>query len=558
MRKVTIIVAFILLVAPMFVAAQVEKQVEVTKSYVPSVGRAEKLSITPDLTDTVRIVPDIDYSVVPLSFATNLTTRPIRPATVTYWEFNRPLPYYVKVGAGYPLNSVVDIYASTQNKNTGYLLGYLNHDGQYAKIRNNFDEKNRSWSMRNRVGIAAGSYVGRHTLEGDLSYDNSIYHRYATIADNDRIMFNDVGAKFRFGDDFTNMSRVNFNVGINGNHLFVAESGSTNQTVLGVNAAAGRAFGRHTLNMKVEYDYFTATNDYSDSRLGAGLKYGYTNDWLRLSVGADYYYNHVGDVTHHYIIPDLAVSLNMGGTRFVPFAEVDGEILNNSFYSLSKVNPYLLPSANLDKSTVRYNLRAGTKGNMFGDKMTYRLYFGAAVIENNRYWLWVGQEVKPEASIVVKNKTNGMLVALARQREVSLNFELGYKPANNFLATLAIHARKFSNSSQYCNGEAQFVANFKGEYTNRKVSFGISAEMQSVRDWTAIHIIYNPDSSYTELYEVEKIPFTVDLGAYFNYRVASKVTLFVEGNNLANARLYNYPMYPEYGANFTIGAKITF
>ena len=112
--------------------AQVTKQVEVTKTYVPEVSKAVKLPIVPDMTDTVRLRPEIDYTVTPSALATNLSTEPFRPATVTYWEFNRPRPLYLKVGAGAPLNSVLDLYASTQNPGTGYAVGYLNHTRNWA------------------------------------------------------------------------------------------------------------------------------------------------------------------------------------------------------------------------------------------------------------------------------------------------------------------------------------------------------------------------------------------------------------------------------------------
>ncbi len=63
--------------------AQVEKQVEVTKAYIPSLEAAEKLPIAPDMTDTMTLRPEIDYTITPLSLETTLMTRPIRPATVT-------------------------------------------------------------------------------------------------------------------------------------------------------------------------------------------------------------------------------------------------------------------------------------------------------------------------------------------------------------------------------------------------------------------------------------------------------------------------------------------
>ena len=119
MMKRILFAAALLAALPCSVSAQVEKRVEVTKAYVPSVESAAKLAVVPDMTDTVKMRPEIDYTITPLSLQTTLATRPIRPATVTYWEFNRPLPFYLKVGAGYPLNSVLDFYASSQNPGTG-------------------------------------------------------------------------------------------------------------------------------------------------------------------------------------------------------------------------------------------------------------------------------------------------------------------------------------------------------------------------------------------------------------------------------------------------------
>lgn len=67
------------LLAAMTVNAQVEKQVEVTKAYVPSLEQAVKLRIEPDMTDTMTLRPEIDYTITPLSLQTTLGTRPIRP-----------------------------------------------------------------------------------------------------------------------------------------------------------------------------------------------------------------------------------------------------------------------------------------------------------------------------------------------------------------------------------------------------------------------------------------------------------------------------------------------
>ena len=191
---------------------------------------ASKLAVEPDMTDTTQMRPEIDYAITPLSLRTTLTTRPIRPATVTYWEFNRPLPFYLKVGAGYPLNSVLDFYATTQNPSTGYLTGYVNHEGRYADIRNDFGvADNNSMQMKNRAGVAAGKYLGRHILEGGAVVRQPHVPSLRRLcrsgselapAPGSMVDFGDANLLLRFGDGFQNLERTNFEVVLSGGMFF--------------------------------------------------------------------------------------------------------------------------------------------------------------------------------------------------------------------------------------------------------------------------------------------------------------------------------------------------
>lgn len=51
-----------MLAVPGVLNAQVEKRVEVSKAYVPSVEHATKLAVRPNMVDTAAIQPEIDYS----------------------------------------------------------------------------------------------------------------------------------------------------------------------------------------------------------------------------------------------------------------------------------------------------------------------------------------------------------------------------------------------------------------------------------------------------------------------------------------------------------------
>ena len=72
--KHMLFVAALMAALPWGASAQVEKRVEVTKAYVPSVEGASKLAVVPDMTDTVKMRPEIDYTITPLSLQTTLAT----------------------------------------------------------------------------------------------------------------------------------------------------------------------------------------------------------------------------------------------------------------------------------------------------------------------------------------------------------------------------------------------------------------------------------------------------------------------------------------------------
>ena len=568
-------------VLPQLVAAQVEKRVEVTKAYVPKVESALKLAVEPDMTDTTRMRPEIDYTVTPLSLRTTLTTRPIRPATVTYWEFNRPLPFYVKVGAGYPLNSVVDFYATTQNPSTGYVIGYVNHEGSYSKIANEIDAKNNSTRMYNRAGVAAGKYLGRHILEGELSYDNRMYHRYGsytTVPESVGAVdfggdgMNDYGnaaLSLRFGDDFQDLSRVNFEVALHGDLFFdhserpdVGETGR--QLNIGAEGRIAKGFVRSSFSLGIGYDYFGGQqwlSDYRQQLIRASLRYRFAGGVVGLEVGGDYYHDRVempGDPealteTGDYFIPFARLDFNLGTPGLKPFFEADGTVRPNDFRTLTAANPYVAPGTWLDKSSVDYNFRAGLGGTLWSKRFAYRVYAGCSVQDHRLFWATLLERSGADGEYETFAST--FIPQLGRQTVTSFNGEIEFRPLSSLMFDLGVHGRFYNVESDWDNGEASFVGNVGVTYTGRKVSFGVEARMENERRWTTLDYLFSDEISYLPTF---RVPFTVDLRAHFDWRVSHRVTLFAEGRNLVNQRLYDFARYPELGASVTVGIKANF
>ncbi len=376
------------------------------------VESASKLAVEPDMTDTARMRPEIDYTITPLSLRTTLSPRPIRPATVTYWEFNRPLPFYLKVGAGYPLNSVLDFYASSQNPSTGYLTGYVNHEGRYADIRNDFGvADNNSMQMKNRAGVAAGKYFGRHILEGGAvvrqPHVPSLRRLFAAPgselapAPGSMVDFGDANLLLRFGDGFQNLERTNFEVVLSGG-MFFDHSDWAAGVIPGSSCRwrgygrIARGFGRHMLSATLGYEYLAGKKAFEGTdqgRFHAALRYGFRGgvasggrSRLLPRPGGECRRSRTDRGDGNYLIPFAHLDFNLGTPGLKPFLEVDGSVNDNSLRSMMYRNPYTA-SEWLDRSSVDYNGRFGLNGTLWNNRFSYRAYAGLTIHDNHVYWM---------------------------------------------------------------------------------------------------------------------------------------------------------------------------
>ncbi|MDE7069836.1 MAG: hypothetical protein K2O63_04885 [Alistipes sp.] len=547
-------------------AQQVEKRVEVSKAYMPRIESAARLPLHPDLVDTVVLRPEVDYAVTPLSIRTRLDVRPIRPATLNYWQFDRPLPFYLKAGMGYPLHSDLDFHASTQNADIGYAAGYINHDGSYGRIPRTPGSTRMALRMDNRIGAAAGLYLGRHLLEGEVAYRNEIYDRYgmfpgiAVFDAGGRRTVGDLRARVRIGDDFVDLSRWNFDVVLSGGRWWNpldAASGRDDQRSFGGKASVGRGFGRHRLILGAGFegewggDRRIASGSsfgYYDRTFSAALRYGYRNEMVDLELGADYYHDKVaGRRGADYVTPRLSLRFALGGGGFVPYLEADGHLRRNDMRALFGVNPYYAPAAAgaMLANTVDYGMRLGVNGALAGNRLTYRLYVGYTFIENNCFW-YFGPTAGGEAGFDLRQ---------GRLNVMSLNGELEYRPVSNFIFSIGGHGSTYFDHQPLSICLPEFEGTVQARYRHRKFSAGVIFRMQSIRYMSEVEDLAAADPVVVRN---RRIPYTLDLGVDADWYVAENVTVFAEGRNLCNRKMYEWNGFPQWGVGFTVGVKLVF
>ncbi len=548
------------------VAQGVDTEVRVTRAYIPTIEDATKLTLIPDTSDDSYIKPDIDYSITPLSIGTTLQTGLYAPTQMSFSEYSSQNRFYLKAGAGYPFNTIFDLYASSVKSSKGYIMGYANQEGRFADIENDYGVKNGSSQNHMRIGAAGGLYVGKQTLEGSLNYNNDRWSRYATTTNYDTYpLYQDIEFNARYGDNFLDMERVNFAIGADAKYFWSRED--YNSTTIGVKGDLGYDMLGGNMMFSLGYNSISGSNDYLDNTLKLGVKYSYVNEQLLFGLGLDFYndnvsfgvydgydydvnleeeaYSYSGSSDCNYIVPKLNLDYKLSADKAIVYLSVDGELRQNDFGSLSAINPYLMPGTTTLESSVEYDADFGLKGRVANDKFGYNLYVGYTHILNNVYWAYYITGLDDLT-------TNGFVASYSDQHNINVNLDLEYQPTSNLLFQLGLSQRNFNNDDQqlFADGEANTKIRLDGKYRTGKVQFGVNAEVLSSRECSQI-------LNSTEITNVE-IPTTVNMGLSFDYYHNNRFVIFADVDNLLNDDIYNWLHYREYGINFTAGVKIQF
>lgn len=566
--------------------AQVHREVEVTKQYAPALQQSRKLTIVPGEVDTVTIRPEIDYTITPKAFSAAFTTEKFRPASVTYWEYARKYPFYLKAGVGYPIASELDFYATTQRADVGYLTAFVNHVGRFSPIKvadaDGSILKNNSNQMVNRVGLGGGKYFGKYTLDGILGYNASMYNRYAYTPSErfdtpEKVDFETMGIDLSFGDQFADLTKLNFSVYLSADFyndkseqfgFFNPNDLVSDMKLQQMNFDAGVKFAKSIgqkcdLSATVGYQGYYGMQkmaDYSNTMVTASLLFGYhTPSLFELKVGLSYTYDslalaHQKSVSH--LLPYLYLGFDIGSGVFVPYLEVDGKVENNSYCSLQQRNPYIaimgyesLPVASTNlalPNTTEYNARLGFMGQINSGKLSYRLYANIAVAQNALYWYNVDR-----AFFAAKT---------ARLDTWSVNAAVEYKPISSLLITASAKGMLYKKYANVEIARPNLEADLAVRYVHRKFAVGLNAALVSSTKWS---VVTSDSQSTTAAHDistatVKRFGTYVDLGLSADWFVSKQCTLFIEGRNLTNSNIYRWAFYREYGIGCLVGFKVQF
>lgn len=561
MRPYTIFIsaiAFLAFIAPTRVVAQEHKHVEVTTLYSHDLAQGTKLVAPPSVAEDSNLQPEIEYTINTDIWQINLDDHYFDPARASYWDYSRPVKTYLRTGVGMPGCSDIKFRYTTQNARVGYFsVGFI-HDGnfaaradmdhQIAKNMTTLRKMGDSFDMRNGLSLVAGTFLGSQMLEVDANINLDRYNRYAERTTKVAgLGFKDLGLKVTYGDNFSNLNRLNFGIDLHGGY-WAHEApgvGKATHALSQYNAGAAlrfaRKFGINTFGVKLGGDlYQSMSTSYNDLRISLEGEYSRDFDFVTLESAVGYMFDKVKDsakATHTPILRAKAL-FDVGYDFVTPYIELNTTISQNSAAGLYGVNPYIdynvAESAMLKMPNSRsHDFAVGVVGSLLGSKLNYRLYAGRSGIKDMLVWY-----VTPNGNFGVDTTDN---------KRMFFGAEVGYSPVGGLMLTAKIDLHKDNYKSAYKIDAPRFRGEFMAEYEIKRFRFYASANMIGKREWSA---------------EVESdafsTPMTIDVHAGMSVRATSKWKFFIDGFNLLNNQIYNYAYYYQNGLGCMAGVEIDF
>lgn len=588
------ILSAIAVLSGIFAMAQnFDPTVTVTRQYEGKTVDVEKAEVAMSVPDSLTHFDlKFDYSVFdnPYRGAYEFSAYSVdmRPAPDAY----REKQFYLRAGAGYSLHPVFDVIWSPLLKGNFRISLYGEHRsyfGNYRKIAPSAMEsgyefgavKGEKWSgyeMLSRAGVSGRSDWKKNSLLFDVAYQG-IHSRDWSTSSVQR-GYNAADAKLRFFAHDTGERQFLYDASVKyrfagevgKNLLFTASKydGSTSYHDASANLSLGmRLNSFNSLMADLSADMSAcATGDLYGAVLGFSPHYDYGNGRFYARVGIKLQapaWNSVmpGNPDRkdigQFIYPDVRLDFELVRRVLNLYLNATGGVENNRYQDIIARNRHFTlgyartfdgssPVNYLYPDMQRINANFGLKGNI-SDRFTYDVCAGYAIWQNRMYY-GVQVDYLNEQEGTFGDYFPALAYGSARRFYVDAN--LGWKSRD--LEANAFFSYKDERSDAPGFMPSAFSAGFDLTYNlKRRLYVGLSADFVSDRKGSFNTVVQDESKTYAAF-----LPWYLDLGIHAEYLFSRKLSVWLEGANLANMTIQRMPLYAEQGINFTAGLTFNF
>ena len=549
-----IIIAIACFAAVLNVAAQpgkggVNGDVIVDSPYSPELAPANKYYENPKVTDSVPKQPVLNYTTVQSQFKTGFELDPIKAATIKDGGRDKLYRAHAKVGFGNYTTPYGELWVNSLRSKTMSLGMHYKHLSSTGKIK----DRGPAGYSTNEVSLYGKSFVGKHTLGGDLYYNRNARHYYGfnpnefNLSKDDVLQyFNHIGVNLSAESNYVaDSSRIHHKIDMR--YYYLADRFKSTENYFSIGGKAWFNNNNLSYGGAGYFDYIRNINTIPDTinTYLVTLKpfFRAQGDKYMVRAGVNAFLSIQDTNTRFYFHPTIEASFNLYEDYVIVFAGINGEFKRNTYLGLTQQNMFLNTNASIQNSNHKLQLNGGFKG---------------ALSKNTSFKIDVNRQMVDNMPLFVNDTAvgprNTFFTVYDTVRVFNVNGELAFAKGDKF--TLAARGEFYSYKPKN-ELKAWHMPNFRVSLNGR---YNIANKLLLKADvyvmGTRFARVIATDSlglPIANTFKALELKPYVDANLGIEYRYNKVLSAFLNVNNIAARRYERYYGFPSQRINFILG-----
>ena len=519
----------------------------------------------PRIIDTVKTAAVTAYPLLYFQQATKIILDTIPQATVVTTEKIKQLyPFYAKIALGSKLMPLGEIYYNSNRSRVYNYGGHLKHLSSFGNIKRADIVFPNAQFDHTDISFFGKINQSTYNLGAKFHYLNEGFNFYglpdSAVSDVKKIAqrYQNLGADFEFLGNRGDTSILNYKITTGFNFL------STKKPIIDSLEDWRAKENQFYLNTKGWYNYKSETfyvnlglrhNSYrygiEDSIINLGDSGLVTNNTIidlqpgiltqlfqnkfKVEVGLAFSLD-IQKKTKVYLYPQVEIKYSLFNDIFIPFVGIRGGLKQNSLRMFSAENPYLISNLTIQNEHNPHEIYAGFKGAL-SSKLSFNINGSVARILNKALFV-------KDTLFSASNKFNVIYDTINLTKlEASTSYQQNEKFKIDLIGRFFSYQTK---NEAFAWNLPQFQFVLRGSYNlYDKFLVNLSGKIETGRKAK----VYLAGEDVIEKNEQFAKPLgaIVDINLGVEYRYNTRVSAFLQINNIASQqyyRWYNYPVQP--------------
>jgi len=536
-----------------------KEKITVVGVYIPEISDSRKITLSPDIKDTLNYIPKVDYLVVARPLEVPVELKPITAARMTGESFSKIYENHIRAGLGNYLTPYAEFtHSSIRNKKFRYSLN-MKHLSSAGKIK----EYAHPGISENLVNLNGSWLTSNYTYSAGTKYTRNALHYYGFQPDSItpdyeksdiKQVFNLYDFYFEGKSNYSDASKFHHSYKLDYKGLWDKYETAENNLIL-------------SGNMKKAFNIANALSDeafYMDFRSGV---YGQNNKLQSITTGLvslkPYLNVRLKEIELKAGVDVSAQIDSVGVPMAFPFVRMDlrivpshlniflgysaGELNKNTFRELSDENPFInteiLP---LGYSITKNKLYGGINGG-FGGKFNYKLGVEHKMVQNMPLFVNDTTAFMNDTTGIYYGNRFDLIFDTVEVLSFKAEFQVKFNSKFNLIMNGAYNVYS-PNNETYAWHMPLYDISLMAEYNIQNKLFARAGIYVFGDRWSL--------DTKTGLESKLKPIWDFNLGA--EYRYNKLMSAFVNVSNFTAQRHYLWNNYPSQRINIMAGVTYTF